>query len=159
MKYRIISVGKIREKFYSDGIKEYLKRLRAYGNIELIHGLEEKVPPRAGEKEIERVLQREGERILTLLGDDEIVVALDVHGLMPTSEELSQYMGEWNQSGKIRVNLIIGSSHGLAEMIKKRANYIISVSRLTFPHQMAGLVLSEQIYRGFRILKGEPYHK
>ncbi|PKM78707.1 MAG: 23S rRNA (pseudouridine(1915)-N(3))-methyltransferase RlmH [Firmicutes bacterium HGW-Firmicutes-15] len=159
MKYRIISVGKIREKFYVEGVNEYIKRLVPYTGIELVEGLEEKVSPRAGEKDIEKVLRKEGERILALLGDKEILVVLDGQGELLSSEDLARCMGNWNMSGLSRVNLVIGGSHGLADIVKKRANHIISFSRMTFPHQMAVLILSEQVYRGFKILKGEPYHK
>ena len=159
MKYRIISVGKIREKFYDQGISEYLKRLGPYTSIELLDGLEEKVPPRAGEKDIEKILRREGERILALVGDNEILVVLDVQGLLLSSEDLAGCLEEWNMSGLSRVNLVIGGSHGLADIVKKRANHSISFSKMTFPHQMAVLLLSEQIYRAFKIMKGEPYHK
>ena len=159
MKYRIISVGKIREKFYAQGVNEYLKRLGPYTVIELLEGLEEKVSPRAGAKDIEKVLNKEGERILSLLGDNEILVVLDGQGTLLTSEDLARCIEEWNMSGLSRVNLVIGGSHGLADIVKKRADRIISFSKMTFPHQMAVLILSEQIYRGFKILKGEPYHK
>lgn len=159
MKFRIVSVGKLREKFYCDGIQEYLKRLGAYTKIELIDGLEEKLPPRAAESEIKKVLLKEAERVLSLFEEDEIVVVCDIHGTMLDSEALAKCIGEWKQSGKSRVNLIIGSSHGLADIVTKRAAYSISLSRLTMPHQMAVLVLMEQVYRGFKILKGEPYHK
>lgn len=158
MKYRIISVGKIREKFYSQGIEEYLKRLRLYTTIELVDGLEEKINPRAGLKDIEKVLNKEGERILSLIGDNECIVVLDGHGTLFSSEELSQLIADWNMSGINRINLIIGGSHGLAPMVKNKADLLISFSKMTFPHQMAVLMLSEQIYRGFKILKGEPYH-
>lgn len=159
MKYRIISVGKIREKFYAQGIEEYLKRLTPYATLELVAGLEEKVPPRAGAKEIEKVLAREGERILNLVGAEEMLVVLDVQGDLLSSQELASRLETWNQSGQYRVNLVIGGAHGLADSVKKRAQASISVSRMTFPHQMAVLILAEQIYRGFKILKGEPYHK
>ena len=160
MKYRIISVGKIKEMFYQEGIKEYLKRLRAYASVELIDGLEGKTNPRAGKSEIDKILQKEGEKILNLLGKDEILIVLDINGrLMDDSQQFAGYINKWNNSGKDRINLIIGSSHGLWEQVKKQADLSISFSRMTFPHQMAVLVLSEQIYRGFKILKGEPYHK
>lgn len=159
MKYRIISVGKIREKFYVEGVNEYIKRLAPYIGIELLEGLEEKVSPRAGEKDIEKVLRKEGERILALVGDNELLVVLDGQGPLLSSEDLARCIEEWNMSGRSRVNLVIGGSHGLADIVKKRADRIISFSKMTFPHQMAGLILSEQIYRGFKILKGEPYHK
>lgn len=159
MRYRMISVGKINEKFYAQGVAEYLKRLTPYVPWELAEGLEEKVPPRAGAKDIEIVLNKEGERILGLLGDRELVVVLDSQGTMLTSEELAKCMQEWHLSGASRVNLIIGGAHGLAEKVKKRADCTIAFSRMTFPHQLAALITAEQIYRGFRIIKGEPYHK
>ena len=159
MKYRIISVGKIREKFYADGVNEYIKRLAPHINLELVEGLEEKIDPRAGAKDIERALQKEGERILSLIGDKEVLVDLDVQGKLLSSEDLAGYMEQWNLSGLYRTNVVIGSAYGLAETVKKRADHIISLSKMTFPHQMAVLILTEQIYRGVKILKGEPYHK
>ena len=159
MRYRIISVGKIKKAFYLNGIKEYLKRLQPYTSIELLDGLEEKTNPRAGQSEIERVLSREGERVLKLVGDDDILVVLDIQGNSISSEAFAQLLEQWNISGKSRVNLVIGGSHGLSEEVRKRAHYRISFSPMTFPHQMAVLILSEQLYRGFKILKGEPYHK
>jgi len=159
MKYRIISVGKIREPFYQDGIKEYIKRLTSYTSIELVDGLEEKTNPRAGAKEIEKILQKEGEKILGLLGKDELLIIFDIAGKRVDSEQLAGYIEEWNNSGKNRVNLVIGGSHGLSDQVKKRSDRSISFSPMTFPHQMAVLILSEQIYRGFKITKGEKYHK
>jgi 23S rRNA (pseudouridine1915-N3)-methyltransferase len=159
LKYRIISVGKIREQFYAQGINEYLKRLTPYIGIELLDGLEEKINPRAGQKDIEKVLQKEGERILSTVGDNELLIVLDGRGKLLSSEDLAQCLAEWNMSGLSRVNLVIGGSHGLADIVIKRANLTISFSKMTFPHQMAVLILAEQVYRGFKILKGEPYHK
>lgn len=159
MKYRIISVGKIREKFYRQGIDEYLKRLGPYTGIELWDGLEEKVSPRAGEKDIVKVLHKEGERILSLVGDNELLVVMDAQGKLLSSEDLANCLEKWNMSGLSRVNMVIGGSHGISDIVKKKADHIISFSNMTFPHQMAVLILSEQIYRGFKILKGEPYHK
>jgi 23S rRNA (pseudouridine1915-N3)-methyltransferase len=152
-------VGKIREKFYAEGVKEYIKRLATYTGIELLEGLEEKVSPRAGEKDIEKVLRKEGERILALVGENEILVVLDGQGELLSSENLARCLEDWNMSGLSRVNLVIGGSHGLADIVRSRADRIISFSKMTFPHQLAVLILSEQIYRGFKILKGEPYHK
>lgn len=159
MRYRIISVGKIREKFYAEGIREYMKRLGPYAQLELLDGLEEKLNPRASEKEIEKVLQKEGERILALLGENESLIVLDPHGKAMRSEQLADQLQVWNQSGQYRINLVIGGSYGLSPAVKQRAEQMISFSQMTFPHQMAVLILSEQIYRGFKILKGEPYHK
>lgn len=159
MRYRIISVGKIKETFYLNGVKEYLKRLEPYASIELIDGLEEKTNPRAGEAEIERILAKEGERVLKLVGEDDILVALDISGRSVSSETWANLLNECNLSGKPKVDLVIGGSHGLAQEVRKRAQYRISFSPMTFPHQMAVLILSEQLYRGFKILRGEPYHK
>jgi 23S rRNA (pseudouridine1915-N3)-methyltransferase len=159
LRYRIISVGKIREKFYAQGVAEYLKRLQPYSSMELVEGLEEKVPLRVGTKEILKIIDKEGERILSLVGENELLIALDIQGMMATSEELAQCIQEWNMSGVSRVNLVIGGSHGLADAVKRRADRTLSFSKMTFPHQMAVLILVEQIYRAFRIIRGEPYHK
>lgn len=159
MKYRIISVGKIRESFYAEGINEYLKRLRPYCSLELIDGLEEKVSPKAGRQEIEKVLEKEAGRIRSLLGNDGLLVVLDSRGKQLTSEDLARHIDYWNSSGRSRVNLVIGGPHGLADDLKRQADLSISFSPMTFLHQMAVLILAEQLYRGFKILKNEPYHK
>ena len=159
MKYRIISVGKIREPFYLQGVNEYLKRLQPYTAVDLTDGLEEKVSPRAGAKDIERCLHKERERILSLLDDSELLVGLDSHGQMMTSEGFARQIEEWNHSGRNRINLLVGGAHGLDTRIKNSAGRLISFSPMTLPHQMAVLVLTEQLYRGFKILRGEPYHK
>ncbi len=159
MKYRIISVGKIRESFYREGINEYIKRIRKYTRVEFIDGLEEKISPNAGDKDIQKILQKEADKILKLLKKDEILIVLDSQGKGISSEKLAEYIIDWNKSNKRGINLVIGSSFGLAERIIKQADMTISFSKMTFPHQMAALILSEQVYRGFKILKGEPYHK
>lgn len=159
MRYRIISVGKIKEAFYLNGVREYLKRTEPYAGIELIDGLEEKTSPKAGESEIKKILAKEGERVLKLVGEDDILVALDIRGRSVNSEEWAALLRQCNLSGRPRVDLVIGGSHGLSPEVKIRAHQLISFSSMTFPHQMAVLILSEQIYRGFKILNGEPYHK
>ncbi|NLT19436.1 MAG: 23S rRNA (pseudouridine(1915)-N(3))-methyltransferase RlmH [Syntrophomonadaceae bacterium] len=159
MRYRIISVGRIREKYFNEGIAEYLKRLTRYCKIELVDGLEEKTNPRAGESELEQVIDREGERILALINPDELLIAFDSQGQMMNSEEFARFINDWNNSGRPRVNMIIGGSHGLSSLVKQRSDLIISMGKMTLPHQMAVFVLTEQIYRAFKIIKGEPYHK
>lgn len=159
MRYRIISVGKIREPFYQAGVKEYLKRLGPFAATSLVDGLEEKINPNARDKDIVRCLQKEGERILAQLGTNEIMVVLDIHGEMLTSEGFARQMQEWNLSGKNQINLVVGGAHGLADDVKRRAQHTISLSRMTMPHQLAVLVLAEQVYRGFKIIRAEPYHK
>ena len=159
VKYRIISVGKIREPFYNNGIQEYLKRLKSYTSIELIDGLEEKISPKAGAGEIDKCIQKEGAKIIDLVSNDEIVIAFDIKGELLSSEEWAQYIEGLNVRSSGRVNMIVGGSFGLDEKVKQRAERLISFSRMTFPHQMAVLMLTEQIYRGFKINKREPYHK
>ena len=156
LRYRIISVGKIKESFYVAGIREYLKRLEPYVSIELIQGLEEKTNPRADSNMINKILIREGERILRYIGNDDIVVALDIQGKSFSSEAFALLLKQFNLSGRPRVCLVIGGSHGLAHEVIQRANHRISFSPMTFAHQMAVLILCEQLYRGFKILKGEP---
>ncbi|HHW60650.1 MAG TPA: 23S rRNA (pseudouridine(1915)-N(3))-methyltransferase RlmH [Syntrophomonadaceae bacterium] len=159
MKYRILSVGKIREPFYRQGIEEYLKRLSAFGRFELVEGLEEKLKPPLSERAVAKALEKEGEKILHLITADEWVVILDQEGQKPDSISLAEELQKWHEGGSGRVTFVIGASHGLAPAVKKRADYRLSISALTFPHQMAVLILTEQIYRSFRIMRGEPYHK
>lgn len=159
IRFRIISVGKIREKFYRQGIDEYTKRLGAYTKIEMFEGLEERLNPNASPKEIERLLNKEGAKILNLVDQDDILAVLDIEGKMLSSREFADYIDGLKHSGKTRVNFVIGASYGVAPEIKKRADVRISFSPLTFPHQMAVLILTEQLYRAFKILQGEPYHK
>ncbi len=159
MKYRIISVGKIRENHYRQGINEYLKRLRAYTPVELVEGLEEKVPPRAGDKEIANLLNKEAGRILNLVTRDDRLVLLDLKGQTLSSVQLAGQINSWNTGTFSRVNFIIGGPHGVDPEIKKRGHQTLALSALTLPHQMAVLVLCEQLYRSFRIIRGEPYHR
>lgn len=159
MKYRIISVGKIREPFYQDGVNEYLKRVTPYATVELIEGLEEKINPRAADKEIQKILHKEGQKIINMLGNNDLLVVLDIRGRLIKSEDLASTMETWHNSVQGRVNLVIGGSHGLSTEVKQKADLAISFSPMTFPHQMAVLMLTEQLYRGFKILKGEKYHK
>lgn len=156
---RLISVGKIREPFYRAGVQEYLKRLKPYVQIELLEGLDEKLNPRAGEKEIANVLAKEGQRVLGLIKDDEILAVLDVKSRALDSEGLAGWLDDLQCSGKTRITFLIGSAAGLSDEVRRRADYAISLSNLTLPHQMAALVLAEQIYRAFKIMRGEPYHK
>ena len=159
MKYRIISVGKMREPFYRQGVQEYLKRLQAYGPFELVEGLEEKIRPEAKDKEIEQLLAKEAGKIRSLINQDELVIVLDSAGRQLDSVALAKQVASWHESGRPRVNFIVGASYGLEPGIKQIADFSLSFSNLTFPHQLAVLMLSEQIYRSFRIINHEPYHK
>ncbi len=159
MRLRIISVGKIRETFYDQGIKEYLKRLKSYTNIELVDGLEEKTSPKAGAAEIVKCRQKEGRKIIDLIAKEESIVVFDIQGEMLSSKEWAQYIEQLNGSSSPRINMIIGGAFGIDEKVKLRAERSISFSPMTFPHQMAVLILTEQIYRSFKIIRREPYHK
>lgn len=159
MKYCIYSVGKIREPFYVEGINEYLKRLRPYTSMELIDGLEEKLSPKASEKDIINTLIKEGQKLLNLITPGDLVILLDIKGNTLSSTELAEEIKAHDFSGKGRVVFIIGSSYGVSSEVKARADKLISFSPLTFPHQMAVLILTEQIYRSFKIIRNEPYHK
>lgn len=158
MKMRVISVGKIRETFYQAGIQEYIKRLTPYCPVELCSGFEEKAPARPGQQDILQVKYREGQRILNLIPPGEGLVLCDVEGLACSSPELAERVNNWMLSGRSRVNIVVGGAYGLDEQVKKAAQERISLSSLTFPHQMAVLVLMEQLYRAHKILRGEPYH-
>lgn len=158
LKTRVISVGKIREPFYQDGIQEYVKRLSAYTNVELLTGFEEKAPARPSGQDIAQVKYKEGQRILQLMAPGEYLVLCDVEGQKTSSPELAVRVQQWMLSGKTRINIVIGGAYGVDEHLRHAAQERISLSRLTFPHQMAVLILVEQLYRAFKILRGEPYH-
>ncbi|NPV91937.1 MAG: 23S rRNA (pseudouridine(1915)-N(3))-methyltransferase RlmH [Firmicutes bacterium] len=159
MQIRLISVGRVREPFYREGVQEYLKRLKPYAPVELVEGLDEKLGPRAGAREVEGVLNREGQRVLGLLREDELLVALDAGGKAMDSEAFARWMEGLLLSGKTRLSFLVGSAAGISEAVKRRADHTVSLSAMTLPHQMAALLLAEQIYRAFKIMRGEPYHK
>lgn len=155
----IISVGKLKEKYLKQGIAEYTKRLGAYAKIELIEVPDEKAPEQLSDTEMEHVKQKEGERILAKLHPDTHVIALAIEGSMKSSEELADTMDRLATYGKSKVAFVIGGSLGLSDAVLKRADEKLSFSKMTFPHQLMRLILLEQVYRAFRINRGEPYHK
>ena len=159
MNYRVISVGKLSEPFYRAGVAEYLKRLTPYGNFELVSGLEQSRKASTSVADRIKILEQEATRILTLVKEPEIMIGLDIAGRSYSSSDFSRQLQTLNESGVSRVNFVIGAADGLADSVKARCQQLISFSPMTFPHQMAVLILTEQIYRGFRILRGEPYHK
>ncbi len=158
MKVKIISVGKLKEKYLKDGISEYVKRLSRFAQVELIELVDEKTPDNASEKENEQILLKEGQRILAKLSERDFVFAMAIEGKLISSEALSETFERAMQQSSTLV-FIIGGSLGLAPQVKKRANELISFGRITLPHQLMRLVLAEQIYRGFMIREGSPYHK
>ena len=159
MNITLITVGKIKEKFLVEAIKEYTKRLHRYCKLEIIELQDEKTPDNASEKEELQIKQKEGESILKNIKDNTFLIALDLKGKMLSSEELSSYMQDLGVRGESNIAFVIGGSLGLSQDVINRANFKLCFSKMTFPHQLFRVMLLEQVYRGFRIMKGEPYHK
>ncbi|MGM9924716.1 MAG: 23S rRNA (pseudouridine(1915)-N(3))-methyltransferase RlmH [Bacillus sp. (in: firmicutes)] len=159
MNISIITVGKLKEKYLKQGIAEYIKRLSSYAKIEIIELPDEKAPENLSETDMLIVKQKEGERILAKISPDTHVIALAIEGTMKTSEQLAENLDKLATYGKSKVSFVIGGSLGLSDEVMKRSNETLSFSKMTFPHQLMRLILVEQIYRAFRINRGEPYHK
>lgn len=156
---KIVAVGKIKEKYFVAGIKEYLKRLTTYTKVEIIEVKDEAVAQQASLKEIEQAKDLEGTRILSKIKADEQVILLDLHGEMYTSEQFSQLIQEINTYKKGKVVLVIAGSYGYGQAVISRANYRWCLSNCTFPHQLVRLLVVEQVYRAFKIINNERYHK
>ena len=159
MKIKIVTVGKLKEKYLKDGIAEYSKRISRFAAVEMIELADEKTPDRASDSENEKILDLEGNRILSKIGDREFVVVLAIEGKTLSSEEFSKQLEQASINGSSTLTFVIGGSLGLSKEVKKRANLSVSFGRLTLPHQLMRLVLTEQIYRAFTIQQGSPYHK
>ncbi|MDN4071456.1 23S rRNA (pseudouridine(1915)-N(3))-methyltransferase RlmH [Fictibacillus terranigra] len=159
MNILVVTVGKLKEKYLKMGIDEYVKRLGPYAKIEIIEVADEKAPENLSDQEMQMVKKAEGDRILAKIPQDAHVVAMAIEGELVSSEDLAKNLDELATYGKSKVAFVIGGSLGLSEEVMKRANKKISFGRITYPHQLMKLVLVEQIYRAFRINRGEPYHK
>jgi 23S rRNA (pseudouridine1915-N3)-methyltransferase len=159
MQIRIIAVGKIKEKFMQEGIAGYNKRLRPYAKVQIIEVADEKRPGSVSPATALAAMEKEGERILAAVPEDSVVIALDVKGRSWSSEELAESFREWELSGQNQLAFVIGGDLGLSPAVRARSKLRLSLSPMTFTHPMARLLLVEQIYRAFRILRGEPYHK
>ena len=159
MKITVIAVWKIKEKFYTDAIAEYSKRLSRYCRLEVIQVADEKTPDGASEAQERQIKEKEGSRILAQIKDGAYVIALAVQGTMLSSEQLASKLNKLGVDGQSQIVLIIGGSLGLSDEVLKRADYHLSFSPMTFPHQLMRVILLEQIYRSYRIISGEPYHK
>ena len=155
----IVTIGKLKEKYLKQGIDEYLKRLSIYAKVEIIELPDEKAPENLSETEMLQVKDKEGERILSKINDDTHVIALAIEGKMKSSEQLAKDLDQLATYGKSKIAFVIGGSLGLSQSVMKRANDTLSFSKMTFPHQLMRLILVEQIYRAYRINRGEPYHK
>ena len=159
MKITIVTVRKIKEKYLKDAIAEYGKRLSRYCKLQIVETADEKTPDGASELMEQQIRRKEGERIEKYLREDAYVIALAIDGKMLSSEEFSEKIGSLGVSGVSHIIFIIGGSIGLDEQILRRADYRLSFSKMTFPHQLMRVILLEQIYRAYRILNHEPYHK
>ena len=159
MNITLITVGKLKEKYLKQAIDEYSKRLSRYCKLEIIEINDEKTPDNASEKEEQLIKEKEGKQILSKIKENAFVIAMDLGGKNLTSEEFSKFIEQNGVMGNSNIVFLIGGSLGLSDEVKKRANYKLCFSKMTFPHQLFRVMLLEQIYRGFRIMKNEPYHK
>lgn len=159
MKITLITVGKIKEKYLEDAIAEYSKRLSRYCKLEIVQVADEKTPDRASEVMEEQIKDKEGEKILSHVKDGAYVIALAIDGRMVSSEELAELIDGLGVRGESHIQFVIGGSLGLSKKVLGRADYKLSFSKMTFPHQLMRVILLEQIYRSYRIINGEPYHK
>lgn len=159
MKITILGVGKVKEKFFTDAIAEYTKRLSKYCKLEIVEVADEKTPDGAGNAINEQIKQKEAERLMKYIEPSAYVIVLAINGQMVTSEELSEKIDKLGVNGKDHVIFVIGGSLGTAPCIDKRADMLLSFSKMTFPHQLMRVVLLEQIYRAYKIKANEPYHK
>lgn len=159
MEIRILSVGKIKEKYLNDGIAEYAKRLGRYCRLSFVQVADEKTPDKASEAVNTQIKNTEGERLLKHIRQQDYVIALAIDGKMLDSVEFSNFLQKLAVEGNSAITLVIGGSLGLSDAVLRRADYKLSFSRMTFPHQLMQMILLEQVYRGFRILNHEPYHK
>ena len=155
----VICVGKLKEKFLTEAVKEYSKRLSAFCKLNITELDETKLSEQAGDSEIQNALKNESEKILAKTGKDSFVIAMCIEGKMMSSEKLSELFDRVSIEGKSRVDIIIGSSFGLSDEVKKRADLRLSVSPMTFPHQLFRVMILEQVYRAFQISTGGKYHK
>ena len=159
MKITIETVGKIKEKYLKDAIAEYTKRLSKYCKLEIVEVADEKTPDNASETVEDMIRSKEAERIMKYIKDDAYVITLEIQGKQLTSEELADKINTLGIQGTSHIAFVIGGSIGLGKEVLKRSNYALSFSKMTFPHQLMRVILLEQIYRSYRIINGEPYHK
>lgn len=159
MNLTIVTVGKVKDKYIKTGIEEFTKRLKPFAKVTLIEVPDEKAPESLSEADMEIVKKKEAERILSKINPDTYVVALAIEGKMKTSEELAAGIESLMTYGRSKIAFVIGGSLGLHDTVYKRADELLSFSKMTFPHQLMKLILLEQVYRAFKIMKNEPYHK
>lgn len=159
MKITVVTVGKIKEKYLKDAIAEYSKRLSKYCKLEIVEVADEKTPDNASEVVEDAIRSKEAERILKYIKDDAFVITLEINGKQLTSEELADKIDKLGVQGTSYIIFVIGGSIGLGKEVLQKSNFALSFSKMTFPHQLMRVILLEQIYRSYRIINGEPYHK
>lgn len=159
MKISIISVGRIKEKYFVDAIKEYNKRLSRYCKLEIVEVADEKTPDKASDAEERQIKEKEAARIIKALKSDSYTIALAIEGKQLDSSDLSEKVERLGINGVSHITFIIGGSLGLDSQILNQADELLSFSKMTFPHQLMRVILLEQIYRSYRIMNNEPYHK
>lgn len=159
MKIRIIAIGKIKENYLKSGIDEYLKRIKPYSQIEIIEVMDEPISDNPNESIIKMAKDKEGQKVLKYLKPSDYVISLDLNKKEFSSEEFASFLNKRFEIAKSNITFIIGGSYGLSDELKNRANEAISLSKMTFLHQMTRLILLEQIYRAFKINRNEVYHK
>ncbi len=159
MRCEILAVGKLKEKYWREGVAEYQKRLKPVFPVEIREIADKPIPENASAKDVELAVAREGADLLSHIADDAFVVALDIRGKELASEEFAAKMNEWSFSGYRKLTFVIGGSCGLSPAVLQRANFRQSFGRCTYPHQLMRLILMEQIYRTVKINRNEPYHK
>lgn len=159
MKITLITVGKIKEKYLKDAIAEYSKRLSRYCKLEIVEVADEKTPDHASEVMEDAIRSKEAERILKYVKEDAFVITLEIGGKQLSSEELAEKIDRLGIQGVSHIIFIIGGSIGLGKEVLAKSNYALSFSKMTFPHQLMRVILLEQIYRSYRIISHEPYHK
>lgn len=159
MNISVICIGKLKEKYWTQAVEEYRKRLKSYCNLDIVELKESRLPDKSGPAEEQAVKIAEGEEILKRIKDNMYVITLEVKGKMLSSEKLAQKIQQLGIDGHSNIAFVIGGSLGLSEAVSRRADFKLSFSEMTFPHQMMRVVLLEQVYRSFKINRGEAYHK
>ncbi len=159
MKIRILAIGKIKEKYLKDGIEEYVSRIRPYSQIEIVEVNDEPIPDNPNDSEIKKAIDSEGKKVLKLLKPSDYLIGLDLNKKELNSEQFADFLQKKFVLGGSSISFVIGGSYGLSDELKNRCNDSISLSKMTFLHQMTRLILLEQIYRAFKINRNETYHK
>ncbi|KKM11268.1 50S rRNA methyltransferase [Clostridiales bacterium PH28_bin88] len=159
MRIKLVAVGKIKERYLAAGVAEYLKRLQPFSRVEVVEVPDERLPGQPVPALEEAVKDKEGERLLAHVRDSSYTVALIPEGQMLSSEDLAALLDKLAVSGKSDLTFIIGGTLGLSQRVLQRADLLLSLSPMTFPHQMVRMILLEQLYRAFKISRGEPYHR